>query len=71
MAVDSPGRIKGTWGTLARAGVDAVRTGEEALMRWEGQGESDNVEDRRGMRIGAAGAGLGCGGVLLVLVISS
>jgi predicted metalloprotease len=40
-------------------------------MRWEGQEESDNVEDRRGMRLpGGAGAGLGCGGVLLVLVIS-
>ena len=40
-------------------------------MRWEGQEESDNVEDRRGMRLpGGAGTGLGCGGVLLVLVIS-
>ena len=38
-------------------------------MRWEGQRESDNVEDRRGMRMGG-GAGLGCGGVLLVLVIA-
>lgn len=38
-------------------------------MRWEGQRESDNVEDRRGIRMGG-GAGLGCGGVLLVLVIS-
>jgi predicted metalloprotease len=39
-------------------------------MRWEGQRESDNVEDRRGMRVVRGGAGLGCGGVLLVLVIS-
>jgi len=40
-------------------------------MRWEGQEESDNVEDRRGMGMpGGAGAGLGCGGVLLVLVVS-
>jgi hypothetical protein len=40
-------------------------------MRWEGEGQSENVEDRRGMRIpGGRGAGLGCGGVLLVLVIS-
>jgi predicted metalloprotease len=40
-------------------------------MRWEGQRASDNVEDRRGMRLGGGrGAGLGCGGVLLVLVIA-
>jgi hypothetical protein len=40
-------------------------------MKWEGQEESDNVEDRRGMRLpGGAGTGLGCGGVVLVLVIS-
>ena len=39
-------------------------------MRWEGRAESDNVEDRRGMRIPGGGAGLGCGGLLLVLVIS-
>jgi predicted metalloprotease len=38
-------------------------------MRWQGRRESSNVEDRRGMRVGR-GAGLGCGGVLLVLVIS-
>jgi Predicted metalloprotease len=40
-------------------------------MRWEGQRESDNVEDRRGMgpaRIG--GGGLGLGGLVLVLVVS-
>ena len=40
-------------------------------MRWEGQEQSDNVEDRRGMRMpGGRGAGLGCGGILLVLGIS-
>jgi predicted metalloprotease len=41
-------------------------------MRWEGQEQSDNVEDRRGMRMpgGGRGAGLGCGGLLLVLGIS-
>jgi len=40
-------------------------------MRWEGQEQSDNVEDRRGMRMpGGRGAGFGCGGVLLVLVIA-
>jgi len=38
-------------------------------MRWEGQRESENVEDRRGMgRVG--GAGLGIGGIVLVLAIS-
>jgi predicted metalloprotease len=37
-------------------------------MRWEGQRESDNVEDRRGMgRV--AGTGLGIGGIVLVLAI--
>jgi uncharacterized protein len=40
-----------------------------SIMRWEGQRESDNVEDRRGMgRIG--GTGLGIGGIVLVLAIS-
>jgi uncharacterized protein len=39
-------------------------------MRWEGQEQSDNVEDRRGMRMPGGRAGLGCGGVLLVLVIA-
>jgi predicted metalloprotease len=38
-------------------------------MRWEGQAQSDNVEDRRGMRMRGP-AGLGCGGVLLVLLIA-
>jgi uncharacterized protein len=38
-------------------------------MRWEGQRESENVEDRRGMGI-RGGAGLGCGGLLLVLGIA-
>jgi uncharacterized protein len=39
-------------------------------MRWEGGRASDNVEDRRGQRWVRPGAGLGCGGLLLVLVIS-
>jgi hypothetical protein len=40
-------------------------------MRMESQRESRNVEDRRGQRSwGRTGAGLGCGGVLLVLVVS-
>lgn len=41
-------------------------------MRWEGQRESGNVEDRRGMgpaRVGGMG-GIGLGGILLVLAIS-
>lgn len=41
-------------------------------MRWEGQRESENVEDRRGMgpaRIRGAG-GLGLGGIVLVLAVS-
>lgn len=38
-------------------------------MRWEGQRESDNVEDRRGMGPARAG-GLGLGGLLLVLAVS-
>ncbi|MEK7869964.1 MAG: neutral zinc metallopeptidase [Nitrospirota bacterium] len=41
-------------------------------MRWEGQRESENVEDRRGMgpaRVGSVG-GLGIGGIVLVLAVS-
>ena len=41
-------------------------------MRWEGQRESGNVEDRRGMgpaRIGGVGR-LGIGGIVLVLAVS-
>jgi uncharacterized protein len=38
-------------------------------MRLDDQRESGNVEDRRGRRFGG-GAGIGCGGLLLVLVIS-
>ncbi len=39
-------------------------------MRWRGRAESANVEDRRGLRIPGGGAGLGCGGLLLVIVIA-
>jgi predicted metalloprotease len=39
-------------------------------MRWEDERESENVEDQRGFPIGGRGAGLGCGGLLLLLVIS-
>lgn len=41
-------------------------------MRWEGQRESDNVEDRRGMGPARAGGvgGLGIGGIVLILAVS-
>jgi predicted metalloprotease len=38
-------------------------------MRWEGQRESGNVEDRRGMGPARIG-GVGLGGLVLVLVVS-
>ena len=38
-------------------------------MRWEGQRESSNIEDRRGMGPARIG-GLGIGGILLVLAVS-
>ncbi len=38
-------------------------------MRWQGRRGSTNVEDRRGMSVGR-GTGLGCGGLILVLVVS-
>jgi uncharacterized protein len=40
-------------------------------MRWEGREGSSNIEDRRGMGLpGGRGAGFGCVGLLIVLVIS-
>src|SRR6185436_5120720 len=36
-------------------------------MRWEGRRESQNIEDRRGMRFGRAG-GIGLGTIVLALV---
>ena len=39
-------------------------------MRWEGRRESENVEDRRGQRRIMGPAGLGCGGILLVLAVA-
>jgi hypothetical protein len=40
-------------------------------MRWEGQEGSSNIEDRRGMGMpGGRGAGFGCIGLLIVIVIS-
>ncbi len=39
-------------------------------MRWEGQRESQNIEDRRGMGAARSGIGLGLGGIVLVLAVS-
>jgi len=39
-------------------------------MRWENQRRSDNVEDRRGMRVPGGAAGGGIGTIVIVLVIS-
>lgn len=39
-------------------------------MRWDGQRESRNIEDRRGMGAARSGAGLGLGGLVLVLAVS-
>lgn len=38
-------------------------------MQWRGRRTSTNVEDRRGIRLGG-GAGLGCGGLLIVIVLA-
>ena len=39
-------------------------------MRWENQRRSDNVEDRRGMRVPGGIAGGGIGTIVIVLIIS-
>jgi predicted metalloprotease len=39
-------------------------------MRWRGQRESENVEDRRGMRVSGRGAAIGGGGLLLLLAFA-
>ncbi|MEM6703249.1 MAG: neutral zinc metallopeptidase, partial [Acidobacteriota bacterium] len=44
-------------------------------MKWRGRRVSTNVDDRRGQSprrgpVGRRGAGVGCGGLLLVLVLS-
>ena len=40
-------------------------------MRWQGREQSDNIEDRRGMRIpGGRGTGFGCLGLLIVMVVA-
>jgi predicted metalloprotease len=40
-------------------------------MKWRGRAGSENIEDRRGMRVGTVGGGLGVGGILLVLAFSA
>ena len=39
-------------------------------MRWGGQRESSNIEDRRGMGPARSGLGLGLGGIVVVLAVS-
>jgi len=40
-------------------------------MKWEGERESDQVEDRRGMSLGRGGVAIGGGGLLLILLFSA
>src|SRR5688500_13702805 len=39
-------------------------------MRWGGQRESHNIEDRRGMGPARSGVGIGLGGIVIVLAVS-
>jgi hypothetical protein len=39
-------------------------------MRWRGERESENVEDRRGIRVGGRGLAIGGGGLLLVIAFA-
>jgi hypothetical protein len=39
-------------------------------MRWQGRKGSDNVEDRRGLRVPGGGAGLGLGAAILILAFA-
>lgn len=39
-------------------------------MRWRGERESDNVEDRRGMRAGRPGMAIGGAGLLIILALA-
>jgi len=39
-------------------------------MRWGGQRESQNIEDRRGMGPARSGVGIGLGGIVIVLAVS-
>jgi uncharacterized protein len=47
------------------------RGGTLPVMKWEGERESDQVEDRRGMSLGRGGAAIGGGAVLLILLFSA
>ena len=40
-------------------------------MRWRGGRESDEIEDRRGLRVPTGGIAIGGGGLILVLLISA
>jgi uncharacterized protein len=40
-------------------------------MRWDGERESENVEDRRGMRMPGGGKGLGIGAIVIALIASA
>jgi predicted metalloprotease len=54
-----------------QAAISSLVPTEETRMRLEDEPESENVEDRRGMRLpGGRGAGIGCLGLLAVVVIS-
>ncbi len=60
---------------LAAHGAEVLLIGGGAeLMRWTPGGISRNIEDERGgtggFRFGGGGAGLGCAGTLIVLVLS-
>jgi len=39
-------------------------------MRWRGERESENVEDRRGIRVGGPGVAIGGGGLLLIIALA-
>ena len=39
-------------------------------MRWQGQRRSDNVEDRRGVRVGRGGVAIGGGTILLIALVT-
>ena len=40
-------------------------------MRWRGQRESEQIEDRRGLRVSGGGVALGGGGLILLLVVAA
>jgi len=59
-------------GLLSLTAVSWVKLsdGGETRVRWQGQRESENVEDRRGLGPARLGGGLGIGGIVLVLAVS-